>query len=374
MKISHVLLVTLALISLSFAACNKHEQHEGEGHNKIVVTSPKVKTIVLTQQYVCQIHAQKHIKVCALVTGYLDKIFVKEGQMVATDAPMFQILPVLYRARWEAEKAEAKLAKLELQNTEKLHREGVVSNREVQLYEAKLKKAEAKAALAAAELQFTEIKAPFPGVVDRQHMQPGSLIKEGEQLTTLSDNRLMWVYFNVPEARYLEYKAHQGMANGENSQLLKLPDADIELVLADGKKFEYGGGDTVTIEGKFNNETGNISFRADFPNPKGLLRHGQTGTVLIHRTQKDALVIPQRATYEILAKRYVWVVDKEGAFRPREIVIQNELDDLYVIKSGLEPDDKFVLEGVQQVHDGEKREFSVISPDEALAHLNNPAE
>ena len=68
-------------------------------------------------------------------------------------------------------------------------------------------KAKAKAQLAAAELNFATVKAPFDGIVDRLHHQQGSLVEEGEILTTLSDNSLMWVYFNVPEARYLEYMA-----------------------------------------------------------------------------------------------------------------------------------------------------------------------
>ena len=83
----------------------------------------------------------------------------------------------------------------------------MVSQNEVVLYKAKLAKAQAKAKLAEAELNFTKVRAPFDGIVDRLHEQQGSLIKEGDVLTTLSDNSVMWVYFNVPEARYLEYMA-----------------------------------------------------------------------------------------------------------------------------------------------------------------------
>lgn len=388
MKSSQILVIILALISLSLPACQTHEEQGDSEHHKIVATSPKVKEVVLTQQYVCQIHSQRHIKVCALANGYLEEIKVKEGQAVKKGDVLFKILPVLYKAKWDAELAEAKLAELELKNTQRLAKDGVVSPNEVALYEAKLAKALAKAKQSEAEWTFTVVKAPFDGIVDRQEQQLGSLIKEGEVLTTLSDNSLMWVYFNVPEARYLGYKHRQGLSVG-NSQLLKLPDSQIELQLADGNKFEYGAGDTVTVEGKFNNETGNIPFRADFPNPKGLLRHGQTGNVLIHRTQKNALLIPQRATYEILDKQYVYVIGKDGVIHPREIAIQNELDDLYVLqplatrvregdkseyKVGLAADERFVLEGVRQVHDGDKREYEVITPDEAVGHLKHHAE
>src|SRR4029077_17127884 len=182
------------------------------------------------------------------------------------------------------------------------------------------------------------VKAPFDGIVDGLHHQQGSLIQEGEILTTLSDNSVMWVYFNVPEKQYLQYMA----SPNEEKENLK-----IELLLASGDKFDHLG-KIGAIEADFNNETGNISFRADFPNPDHLLRHGQTGTVLISRVQKDSLVIPQRATFEILQKRYVFVIDNEGVAHQREIVPNDELDDLFVIKSGLSVDDKIVLEGIRQ--------------------------
>ena len=195
----------------------------------------------------------------------------------------------------------------------------MVSENEVLLLEAKLKKAQAKADLAAAELNFATVKAPFDGIIDRLHHQQGSLVQEGEILTTMSDNSVMWVYFNVPEARYLEY-----MANLKQHK----EDLKIELMLANGNKFDQIG-KIGAIEADFNNENGNIPFRADFPNPDRLLRNGQTGTVLISRVQNDAIVIPQRATFEVLQKRYVYVVDKDDVVHQREIAIQNELEDQF---------------------------------------------
>ena len=240
----------------------------------------------------------------------------------------------------------------------------MVSQNEVALFEAKLAKAKAKAKLAEAELNFTTVRAPFDGIVDRLHEQQGSLIKEGDILTTLSDNSVMWVYFNVPEARYLEYMAGLGQDK---------EDRKIELVLANGSKFPQTG-KIGAIEAKFNNETGNIPFRADFPNPDRLLRHGQTGNVLIHRTLKNAIVIPQRATFEILDKRYVYVVGKDDVVHQREIVIQHEMDDIFVIKKGLDVNDRIVLEGVRQVRDGEKVEYEFRKPEEALANQKYHAE
>ena len=251
-----------------------------------------------------------------------------------------------------------------MNNTKRLAAKQGVSQNEVRLFEAKLAKAQAKADLALAELNFTKVRAPFDGIVDRLHEQQGSLIKEGDILTTLSDNSLMWVYFNVPEARYLEYMAEPGQDKES---------PDIELMLANGSKFQQIG-KIGAIEANFNNETGNIAFRADFPNPDGLLRHGQTGNVLIHRTLKNAIVIPQRATFEILDKRYVYVVGEDDVVHQREIVIQHEMEDIFVIKKGLDVNDKIVLEGVRQVRDGEKVEYEFRKPEEALANQKNHAE
>jgi membrane fusion protein (multidrug efflux system) len=150
-------------------------------------------------------------------------------------------------------------------------------------------------------------------------------------------------------------------------------DLKIELVLANGAKFEHIA-KKVIIEGKFNNQTGNIAFRADFPNPDKLLRHGQTGTVLISRVQHDAVVIPQRATFEVLDKRYVYVVDKDDVARQREIKVQNELEDIYVIKSGVGVDDLIVLEGARQIRDGDKVEYEDRNPEEVAANYKNHAE
>jgi membrane fusion protein (multidrug efflux system) len=342
-------------------------EHEEEAHrekHKILGTSPKAKDVILTQEYVCQIHSQRHINVRALEGGYLEQILVKEGQAVKKGDLLFKVVPVLYQARLDAEQAEAQLAQLEFNYSKKLFEDKVVSQNEVFLHGAKLAKAQAKAKLAGAELNFTNVRAPFDGIVDRLHEQLGSLVEEGSVLTTLSDNSVMWVYFNVPERRYLEYMA----SLNENKE-----DPKIELVLANGNKFSQTG-KIGAIEAKFNNETGNIPFRADFPNPNGLLRHGQTGKVLIHSVLKDAIVIPQRATFEVLNKRYVYVVDKDDVVHQREVAIQNEIDDIFVVNKGVGVGDRIVLEGIREVHDGEKVEYEFRQPELVMAKLKYHAE
>ncbi len=344
---------------------SEHSEHAAEGHaehqHKILVTSPLIKDVITTQEYVCQIHSCRHIEVCALEGGYLEDIPVKEGQSVKKGELMFKIQPVLYQAKLDADIAEAQLAEIELQNTDRLFQQRIVAQPEVALAKAKLAKAQAQVKLTRAELGFADIKAPFDGIIDRQIHQLGSLIAEGDMLTTLSDNSVMWVYFNVTEKRYIEYKTSTE------------EDLKVELVLAGGTKFSQPGV-IGAIEADFNNETGNIAFRADFANPDRLLRNGQTGKVLIHRVSKDALVIPQRAKFEILAKEYVFVVGDDGVVRQREITVANELEDIYLIKDGLSVNDKIILEGVRQVRDGDKVTYEFRDPAEVLSNLKNHAE
>ena len=220
---------------------------------------------------------------------------------------------------------------------------------------------------ATAEAGFTSIVAPFDGIVGHQLMQQGSLIEAKDTLTTLSDNTVMWVYFNVPEARYLEYRADVEK-DANHADHLK-----IDLRLANGQIFSQPG-KIGAIEADFNNTTGNIAFRADFPNPDGLLRNGQTGTVLIHRTLSNAIVIPQRATFEILDKRYVYVVGEDHVVHQREIKVETEQDDIFVVSEGVNEGEKIVLEGIRQVRDGDSIEFEFHSADEVMSNLKFHAE
>lgn len=379
-RISAALLLSLCISGPQLACTTslaQEQEHKEEGHggqHPIVVTSALLQDVVTTQEYVCQIHSRRHVEIRALEEGYLEEIPVQEGQAVKQGQLLFKIVAVLYKARLDADSAELDRAEIELRNTKTLFEKNVVSDQELALAKAGRAQAKAKVDLAAAELGFTKVKAPFDGIIDRQYQQLGSLVEVGDILTTMSDNRMMWVYFNVPEADYLKYKALPGKVDTEHPQQLHLPGARIELRLANGQLFDQTAGDTVTVESSFDNETGNIPFRADFPNPDRLLRHGQTGTLLIHGTLKDAVVIPQRSTFEILDKQYVYVVGDDGIAHQRAITIAHEKDDIFVVASGLEANDKIVIEGVRQIHDGEHLDFEYKKPEEVLSHLKHHAE
>ncbi|HNO71742.1 MAG TPA: efflux RND transporter periplasmic adaptor subunit [Bacteroidia bacterium] len=351
-------LILCSLCAVLFGTSCKSNKEEKEEEIKFLVTSPLKKDTLITRNYVCQIRSIQHIELRALEKGYLQNIYVDEGQFVKKGQTMFQIMPLIYNAELQKAQAEANFAEIEYQNTKQLSEKNVVSPNELALAKAKFDKAKAELSLAQTHLQFTEIKAPFDGIMDHFQVRLGSLVDEGDLLTTLSDNSQMWVYFNVPEAEYLNYKTH---ATEEN--LMK-----VNLLMANDQLFEYPG-EVKTIEADFNNETGNIAFRATFPNPKGLLRHGETGNIEMGIPLKNAIIIPQKATYEVLEKKYVFVVDKNSVVHSREITIASEMPDLYVVKDGLNENEKILLEGIRKVKDNDKITYTFENPKTVLPKL-----
>ncbi len=346
-------------LSFAFLATSCKTRQEKEEEIKFQVTSPLKKDTTQIRDYVCQIHSIQHIELRALERGYLQKIYVDEGQFVKKGQLMFQIMPLIYQAELLKAQAEANFAEIEYQNTKSLADSKVVSPNELALAKARLDKAKAEVSLAQVHLSFTDIRAPFDGYMDKFYVRLGSLVEEGDLLTTISDNSKMWVYFNVPEAEYLNYKKQMSNTN----QL------HVNLLMANNELFDFPGV-VETIEADFNNETGNIAFRATFPNPKGLLRHGETGNIQVSSALNQAILIPQKATFEILEKKYVFVVDKNNVVHQKEIHIDSEMPDIYIIKSGLNEHDRILLEGIRKVSDGEKISFEYLDPAYVMSHLS----
>lgn len=351
-----------ALVLICFTNCQSKKEHQKESV-EYLVTNPIKKDTSITKDYVCQIHSIRHIEVRALEKGYLEQIFVDEGQIVKKGQSMFQIMPNIYQAELQKAKAESKTAEIELKNTKLLADGNVVSQNELAMANANYDKANAEVALAQTHLGFTRIKAPFDGIMDHLEAREGSLLDEGELLTTLSDNSKMWVYFNVPEAEYLDYIT----SADKNTK------KEVGLLMANNKQFNQKG-IVETIEGEFNNETGNIAFRATFPNPESVLRHGQTGSILMTVPLKNAIIIPQKATFEILDKTYVFIVDKAHIVKQQEIEIAAELPNLFVVSKGLTVNDTILLEGIKSVKNKDKISTKFLEPNKVLSELDLYAE
>lgn len=331
---------TLLLALLSLSACRAgHVEKPLE--RTYVVTSPLRLDTQLTRSYVAQIHAIQHIELRALERGYLEKVYVDEGQHVKKSDKLMQIRPAVYEAEQQKAAASAQLADIEYDNTNTLAKKNVVSPKELAMAKARATEAKADLNLATVRKGMTEFKAPFDGTVGLFGARVGSLLDEGDLLTTLSDTSKLWVYFNVSEPEYLEYQRH----------LLNKKTVPVSLVMADGRTYEHPG--TIeTIESDFNNATGNIAFRAGFDNAEGLLRHGETGKILLNVPLKNALLIPQEATFDVLDKKFVYKVDEHSAVHAQAITIAAEMPQVYAIASGLTEGDKIVVEELRSLTEG----------------------
>ncbi|CAG5069851.1 Toluene efflux pump periplasmic linker protein TtgA [Dyadobacter sp. CECT 9623] len=362
------LLLLVSVFAYGCASRSETTSGAADSIRTIPVTELKPQNTKLHREYVGDIHAVRNVEIYARVKGYLEEVYVDEGKEVRKGQTLFRINNEEYEAQLAKAKAnlqsaiaEAKGAELELKRVKMLVDKNVISKTEIDVADAKLAAANAKIeearsekSNAAIQLARTEIKAPFDGVIDRIPHKMGSLIDEGTLLTTLSDTKNVFAYFNVSENEYLEYIRARGKASNE--------EAIVELELADGSFFKHKG--TIeTMEGAFDEGTGSIAFRARFSNPEKLLKHGSTGTIRLTNTVENAILIPQKAAFEIQDKNFVYVLGKDNKIKTRSFVPRSRLSGYYVIKSGLESGETIVCEGLQGLKDGATINPKAVSQD-----------
>jgi membrane fusion protein, multidrug efflux system len=347
-----------SLTILFLTGCQPPPENKGLEYT-YQVSKPLVKDMSLNDEYVCQIRAIQHIELRSLEKGYLQKIYVDEGQFVHQGQMLFQIKPNIYKADVQKSQAEVEFAKIELENNKALVEKDIISKSESAMSAAKLAKSEAELEMSKTHLGFTEIRAPFNGLVGKfGDIRTGSLLDEGELLTTLSDNHKMWVYFNVPEVQYLNY-----MKNKQTTS------QTVQLQLANKEVYPEVGTQEI-IESDFNNTSGNVALRATFNNPHSLLRHGETGNILWPKLIKRAIIIPQKSTFEILDKKFVLVVDKQGVLHEREVVVAEEAPNIFILKSGISADEMYLLEGQGKLYKGDKIKYKIIDPRSVIKNLD----
>ncbi|WCL50251.1 efflux RND transporter periplasmic adaptor subunit [Leptospira sp. GIMC2001] len=348
----------LPSILIIFLILNCGKKHEEE-KEKLKVVNPWRQDISIEKVYVAKVKAIQRIELRAFEKGYLTNIYVDEGKLIKKGQKMFQIMPILLRSKYEKAKAEYEASQIEFDNTEILFKEKIISNAEYATARARLKKSKAEMDLAKNHLDLTTVYAPFTGIMDRFQVRLGSFLDEGALLTTLSDVSKLWIYFNVSEKDYLNFQKRK-KSTDENTK--------VRFMMANGEEFSQKGY-VDTIEAEFDSETGTVPFRATFKNPERLLRHGETGNVILDEVISDALIIPQKATFEVLDHHYVFVVDEKGKVSTREVEIANELPHLFIIKAGLTDTDRVLIEGIGKIRDGESISIQLESPEEVMKGL-----
>ncbi len=350
--------LALATVFLFLVACSEGQETQSEPEEIPVTRVISIDTN-LHSDYVAEITAVQNVEIRAKVSGYLEKIFVDEGQYVRQGQLLFKINEAGYREDLNRTKAiyriaasEARSAEMELTNVNQLYRKNVVSSTELEIAKNKFASAKAKVEEALAneesaehKLSYTNILAPFNGFINRIPFKMGSLINEGSLLTSISENNQIFAYFDVSEKEYLAY--------AENLLKDSVGSKKVELILADGNLHSQKGR-IETIEGEIDGSTGNIAFRARFSNPDKIIKHGASGKVRMTKRLINVLAIPQKATFEIQDKLYVYVVNKDNKLEIRNISASNRLSHLFIISKGLKDKDMIVYEGIQNVNAGAK--------------------
>lgn len=308
----------------------------------------------LSVGFISEIKALQNVEIRSRLKGYLEDIYIDEGKSVVKGQPLFKINDEEYRLNLSKARAKVKNAIaaeknaiVEVERTKKLAENNIVSLSELDLAQSRLDAARANVEEAIAEedmarvqLNFTLVRAPFTGYVDRILQRRGSLVDEGTLLTTISELDNVYAYFNLSEKEYLELKKEFS----ENSFIGQ----EVRLQLVDGSMYPDKG-IVETMESEFESTTGNISLRAKFLNRKKILKHGSSGRILFSRKVDQGIFIPHKAVIELQDKYYVFLVDSSHRVKMTPVIPKKRLTNVYWIQSGVDEGDIIVTEGIQKI-------------------------
>lgn len=366
MKFNHIWnimyrkILLVVLTGLAMASCKKGTPSEENSGYKTLTVKEESRT--LKQEYTARLEGQQVVEIRPQVSGLITHICIGEGQKVRKGQTLFIIDQVPYQAvlaetSANVKSAEAKLAtaQLNLESTKMLREKNVVQDYD--LNTARNELAAAKAALAQARAQevnarnnlsYTEVKSPVNGVAGMIAYRVGALVSSNisEPLVTVSDDSRMYAYFSMNESQVTELMEQYGSSDEFMKNM-----TEVELRMAGGKMYNEKG-NISALSGIVTAGTGAVTLRADFPNPKGLLRGGGSATVIVPTTLKHAIAIPQGATYELQDKKFVYkVIDGKAQSFPVTAYQQSNGTE-YMIQEGLEPGDIIIAEGAGLVKEG----------------------
>lgn len=357
---SKIVLFAFCLALLS--GCGKKGFNMG-GTPECAVETLQPTTVNLKSSYPATIKGKQDIEIRPQVSGFITKLNIDEGSMVKKGQVLFVIDPVQYESAARAAKAAVATAKanvstqeITVKNKRELNKKNIISDYDLEMAENTL--ASAKAQLASAEAQlisanqnlaYTRVTSPSDGVAGTIPYRVGSLVSASNPspLTVISDITQMYVYFSLTEKELLNLIRQDG---SQTEFLNSFP--AVQLTLADGTLYADSG-KIETVSGVIDQNTGAVSMRATFPNHGHLLRTGGTGNIQIPYSKENVIVIPQKATYEIQDKKFVYLLQPDNTVKNTEIEILNLNDGQnYVVTAGLKAGDKIVVENVSTLKDG----------------------
>lgn len=353
------------LTAVMLTSCGSKSNKMGEASNDFAVETIQTTTADLKTSYPATIKGMQDIEIRPKVSGYLVKLLVDEGATVRKGQPLFLIDSEQYRATVKAAKAQIRVCraniatqKLTVDNKRMLFKQNIISSYDLKMaentlasYEAQLAAAEAQLQSAQDDLRWCTVTSPADGVVGSIPYRVGSLVsgQSAEALTTVSNISKMYVYFSMTEKQLLALTREAG---GVNAAIKKMP--AVSLVLSDGTTYSQSG--TIsTVSGVIDPSTGSVQMRATFDNAQHILRSGGTGSILIPTHASDAIMVPQSATFDVQDKKFVYVVNADKTVATREItVLPQNNGQTYVVASGLRAGERIVIDGVNQLKNGQK--------------------
>ncbi len=365
MKKILLMLIGISLLSVSCGTSSAPATKETPTYAAIVVDTT---TALIYTDFAAELQSEQVVEIRPRVSGYLDRIAVREGARVKKGQVLFVInqddLQEEYNAATaEVDAAEATVAnaKLEVEKLTPLVEKGIISEFELKNAVSSLAAAEAQyraansvARNAKISLGYATITSPVSGYVGRIVVRSGTLVSQSsaDPLTTVSSLGPVSAYFSISENLLLDILA-VSKNNGKNIKdiLSMMPKAS--LILPNGNLY----GDKGKVElasGLVDMTTGSVQLKATFPNKSEELRSGGSAKVRINSPYSGVVVIPQSATYDVQDKIMVYMVDSSGVVNSHNIEIFGREGTNYVVKEGLKIGDKIVAEGLDFIKDGDK--------------------
>ena len=352
----------LAVCCIGITACKEGAKTapKGDAYHETLVVSLTDRT--LSTGYSAAISGVQTVEIRPQVSGMITEILIEEGESVRKGQVLFIIDQTPYKAAYEiavanVKSAEAALSTAELvyQSNKDLFEQDVVSEFDLMTAQNNLTDAEARLALCKAEevnasnnLSYTEVRSPVNGVASMIPYRVGALVSSSitQPLVTVSDDSRVYAYFSMAENQMLDMVQEYGSLNNAIKQM-----PEVELVMSNGETYEHTG-KINAISGTISESTGAVSLRAVFNNRNHLLRNGGSGTIIIPTTLKDAIIIPQSATYELQDRVFVYkVIDGKASATEIRISPQNNGVE-YIVEAGLEVGDVIIKEGAGLVKEG----------------------
>lgn len=342
--------ITAVLVVL-VASCGKSEQQQQSGGPMpFAVQKTQYTTTTTYQSFATTIEGQQNVEIRPKVNGFIEKIFVDEGQQVKKGQLLFKLETQTLSQDAAAAKARVKAAQVEVDRLRPLVERSIISEVQLETAKANLMQLQSAYNSILATINYATITSPVDGVVGSIPYKEGSLVSatNPEPLTTVADVKNVRAYFSMNEKQLLDFSRTSENLSME-AKIKALP--QVQLLLADKTLYEEKG--TIeTLNGLINQRTGTIQLRASFSNPKGILRSGSSGVVQLPVVHERVILIPQIAVFEMQGKQLVYVVGKDNVVQTKVIQTQGTTDLDFIVSSGLMEGELVVVEGVSKLKEG----------------------